>query len=191
MSNVQGIDFGYGKVPGKVIVDAGYKFVCRYLSHSPGKNLTDTELQDFRDNNLKVVVVWETTEQRSLDGYQAGKDDANYALYLLDGIGLDKQVIYFACDFDFTAGQQDRINDYFKGVIEILGLKYIGVYGGYGVVSRLFDAGLVTYGWQTLAWSHDNWDDRAQLNQTDCTGPHLVGVDCDTNEATNDDFGQF
>ena len=41
-----------------------------------------------------------------------------------------------------------------------------GAYGGYYVIKRAFDAGKITWGWQTYAWSGGQWDARAQFRQT-------------------------
>lgn len=187
----KGIDFGYGKVEGSAIKSAGYEFVCRYLSHSPAKNLTSDELTDFHNNNLDVVVVWETTTGRVVEGQDAGVEDAKAAQSQMEALGYPDTAIYFAADDDFQASDQPEINSYLKGVASVIGLDRTGVYSGYGVVKRCFDSGVVTYGWQTYAWSHSQWDDRAQLRQTYIYGPKLQNVQCDTDESVQDDFGQF
>lgn len=190
ITNMKGIDFGYGKIPAKMIKDAGYKFVCRYLSYSPGKNINKSEYQELKDTHLNVVLVWETLARRCLGGFQAGVLDAQEAKKQADLIGNWK-VIYFACDDDFTEAQLKQIVDYFKGIASILDKDQIGVYGGYDEVKCILDASLASYAWQTYAWSHGKWDDRAQLHQTNIYGPKLAGVDCDIDEAVADDFGQF
>ena len=98
----KGCDWGYGKIPGHVLVDAGMSFVCRYLSHSPGKNLTGEELLNLKASGLDVVLVWETTERRCTEGRQAGIDDATTALQMAKALSDDASTIYFACDYDFS-----------------------------------------------------------------------------------------
>jgi len=187
-----GIDYGYGKIRGKDIKEAGYSFICRYLSHSPGKNLSKDEIIDMRSNEIKIVVVWETTENRVLAGYNAGQQDALVALQELDDLGLGSSIsVYFACDNDFNEAQQAQINKYFEGVGSKIELTKIGVYGSYDVVRRTLDSGLVTYAWQTYAWSHGKWDERAQLRQIHNGIPIINRVQCDTDQAMTDDFGQF
>ncbi len=190
-----GIDYSFSKPKAEHIKAKGYDFVCRYLSHNPDKNLTKAELDSLRAHGLKIVVVWETTTHRPLAGYEAGKKDAVSARKLLVDLGIEQlhnnPVIYFACDYDFLASQQEAINEYFKGVIEVLGLHRTGVYGGNGVVSRVMEANLAAYGWQTFAWSHGNWYSGAQLRQTENGRPIIDGVECDTNENVKEDFGQF
>lgn len=188
---MKGIDFGYGKLKGSVIRNAGYTFVMRYLSHSPQKNLNKEELKDFRQNDLKVGVVWETTTNRPLSGFTGGKQDAQEAVNQIIELTGSPQVIYFAVDADYNQTQLQTIGEYFEGVASILPLHQIGVYGGYKTVEYMLDNDLASYAWQTYAWSHGKWDTRAQLRQTDIYGPKLAGVECDTNESTGDDFGQF
>lgn len=185
-----GIDFGYGKIKGSVIKNSGFSFVMRYLSHSPDKNLTKDELKDLISSGLQVGVVWETTVHRPLEGEQAGIDDANSALSMLNSLGVSG-TIYFACDDDFNPNQFRDIGSYFSGVLQVLSKDQVGIYGGYNIVKYILDQGLVDYAWQTYAWSHGQWDTRAQLRQIDIYGPKLEGVNCDTNQSISDDFGQL
>lgn len=189
---MKGIDFGYGKISGKLIKESEYDFVCRYLSHNTAKNITKEELQDFKNNNLKVVLIWETTENRTLDGYQAGIDDAHSVLNQLIQLGFQwKEPIYFAVDSDMNLKQLEIIKDYFKGITSVILSSYVGVYGSYLTVKTLLDSELVFYAWQTYAWSHGQWDSRAQLRQIINGTPKLNGIVCDTNESMQDDFGQL
>jgi hypothetical protein len=73
--------------------------------------------------------------------------------------------IYFAVDFNETAGQAGAVASYFRGVNAVLGVNRTGGYGGYWTISRLFNSGLIRFGWQTSAWSGGRWDPRAQLQQ--------------------------
>ena len=90
--------------------------------------------------------------------------------------------IYFGVDFDAAASQQGTINAYFDGAISVLGKQRVGAYAGYYVIKRLFDAGKITWGWQTYAWSGGKWDSRAQLRQVK-NGVVIAGGDCDIDEA--------
>lgn len=189
---MKGVDYGFGKVRGVIIRSYGYGFVCRYLSLNPSKTINSNEIQDFRDNKLQIVLVWETTTLRPLEGKAAGKIDAETALDELKKLNLPADsVIYFAADSDFNDAQCELIANYFDGVASVLDTSRIGIYGGLKVVKYAFDTKLVSYGWQTYAWSHGKWDERAQLRQTDIYGPKLDGVNCDTNESMQDDFGQI
>jgi hypothetical protein len=188
---MKGVDFGMGRIKGDIIKKAGFDFVCRYLSHNPAKNLSKSELEDFRSADLKTVVVWETTTSRPLSGRPAGIADATTALDLAKSLSSDISVIYFACDDDYKEKDLDIAKTYFQGIATILEVDNIGVYGGYNTVKYMLDNNLCRYAWQTYAWSHGRWDNRAQLRQTNIYGPKIAGVDCDTDESMTDDFGQF
>lgn len=187
----KGIDYAWGRPGGKTIKNAGFNFACRYLSHNSRKNINHAEVLDLHAAGVKVVLVWETTEQRPLEGQEAGIADANAALDLARVLGLpDDKPIYFAADYDFTPQQQSAINFYFKGIASVMPLHRIGVYGGYYVVQRCFDAKLVTFGWQTRAWSGGKWEPRAGIKQVQFNYM-LNNVNCDINEAVLDNFGQW
>src|SRR3954454_9683507 len=109
----EGIDYAFGRPTMAALKSAGIKFVCRYLSHSPSKNLTAAEAKKLSDAGIWIVVVWETTAKRALDGYAAGAADARDALAQAQICGMpDDRPIYFAVDWDASAGQQGAINSY-------------------------------------------------------------------------------
>ena len=97
---------------------------------------------------------------------------------------------------DFEGAQKIRertgheITEYFQGVNEVLGAGRTGVYGGFRQVGAMFDAGLVTFGWQTYAWSAGHWDARAQIQQYR-NDQSIGGVSVDFDRATTADFGQW
>lgn len=72
----------------------------------------------------------------------------------------------------------------------MLGVARPGVYGGLRQVGAMFDAGLVSYGWQTYAWSAGQWDSRAQIQQYR-NNQVIGGVSVDFDRATTADFGQW
>lgn len=187
-----GIDYAWGR-PGPVALKAAkVKFVCRYLSHdTTGKNLSSGEAKLLADNGLWLVVVWETTAQRALAGHSAGAADARYADAQARACGMPPgRPIYFAVDWDASAGQQDEINAYLDGAASVIGRGRVGLYAGYGPVKRAFDAHKITWAWQTYAWSGGRWDSRAQIQQY--SNDHLInGVGCDYDRAVKDDYGQW
>jgi glycoside hydrolase-like protein len=188
-----GLDWSVAHPPGdKAMAAAGVTFACRYLSHSPAKNLKLFEANHLSSIGIDLVVVWETTANRALAGHDAGVADANEALRQANNLGMpDDRPIYFAIDFDATAHQlSNEIAEYFQGVNDVLGVARTGVYGGYRQVGAMFDAGLVTFGWQTYAWSSGHWDNRAQIQQFR-NDQFIGGVSVDFDRATADDFGQW
>lgn len=188
---VFGVDHAWGTPGPAALKAAGAKFVCRYLSHTPSKNLSPVEARTLSDNGIWVVVVWETAANRALSGYSAGQVDARFADAQAKTCGMPVgRPIYFAVDWDASSGQQTAINAYLDGAASVLGRGRVGMYAGYGPIRRAFDAHKITFGWQTYAWSRGQWDKRAQLQQY--SNDHVInGVGCDYNRATHDDYGQW
>jgi hypothetical protein len=98
--------------------------------------------------------------------------------------------VYFAVDWDASSGQQSAINACLDGAASVLGRDRVGIYGGYGPVSRAPSSGHATWAWQTYAWSGGQWAKGAQLQQYS-NGHTLGGVGCDYDRATTSDFGQW
>lgn len=186
-----GVDYAWGIPGGKNIRALGYNFVCRYLSFNSEKNLSPAEVTDLKANKLGIVLVWESTERRALDGFDAGVIDVSEALELANSLGApDAAPIYFACDYDFSYIQQQKVNDYFAGIASVIPVEKIGIYAGYDVISRALNANIAKYAWQTSAWSRGKWDARIHIKQIRY-GILIRGVACDINESCQDDFGQW
>ncbi|MDN3356095.1 DUF1906 domain-containing protein [Actinomadura sp. DC4] len=187
----EGLDYAFGRPSATALHDAGVKFVCRYLSHSPSKNLMRSEANALTAAGIWIVVVWETTANRALAGRAAGVADAREAWAQARDCGMpDDRPIYFAVDWDASASQQAAINAYLDGAASILGAGRVGIYGGYGPVSRALAAGKAAWAWQTYAWSGGRWADGAHLQQY--SNDHtLDGVGCDYNRSLTSDYGQW
>jgi Domain of unknown function (DUF1906)/Tachylectin len=187
-----GIDYSWGRPRPSAIVAAGYTFVCRYVSRdTTGKNLTRTEANALRAAGLDIVTNWEHSAREALDGYSAGATNAREADRQALACGMPaSRPIYFSVDFDATSAQQSTINAYFDGVASVIGRARTGAYGGYGAINRLFNAGKITWGWQTYAWSGGRWDSRAHLRQV-LNNITVDGEPADRNEAHAVDFGQW
>lgn len=186
-----GLDYAWTQIAPQAHKAVGSSFACRYLSPDHSKNLTPAEAHALRQAGIDVVVVWESSANRALGGYAAGAADARAALVQASWCGQPaNRPIYFAVDFDESPAQAAAVAEYFKGVNSVLGVERTGAYGGYWVIKRLFDAGLIRYGWQTYAWSGGNLDRRAHIYQYS-NGHRVAGQDCDFNRALVTDFGQF
>ena len=187
----EGLDYAWGRPSMAALHAAGVRFVCRYLSHSPSKNLTSAEAHSLSDAGIWIVVVWETTAKRALDGRTAGIADALDAQTQAQACGQPAgRPIYFAVDWDASSAQQSKIDAYLDGAASVLGRDRVGIYGGYGPVSRAMEDGHAAWGWQTYAWSGGRWYGGAQLQQYS-NNHTLGGVGCDYNRATKDDYGQW
>lgn len=189
-----GVDFAWGRPSIAALRDEGVTFVARYLSHDSSKNLSPAERRGYHRAGIDVIVVWESTGGRALEGRAAGAEDARNAYYQAVACGMPtdenrrlKRPIYFAIDTDADV---DQVKEYFEGVGAVLGHHNAGVYGGIRPVSGLFDLKLVGYGWQTYAWSNGQWDRRAQVQQY-LNGQSIGGVSVDLDRSTAVDFGQW
>jgi Rv2525c-like, glycoside hydrolase-like domain len=138
--------------------------------------------------------VWET------DGIMRSEAEGATAARSADAqlklIGAPGAVVFFAAD----AATMPDLHGYMTGAVSVLGKARTGIYGGLGSVQAAFDAGLVTYGWQTYAWSAGQWDDRALLRQVRNDvkfGPATVDLDQAAFWASSkilgphDDYGQY
>lgn len=180
---VTGLDYSAGRPRGQAVRDAGYAFVLRYLSWLDNpKDLTRAELDDMTAAGIGVGTVFETTASRALSGHQGGRWDALKALDLAEVCGLpDDHPHYFAVDFDAQPHQYETVRDYLRGVASVIPINRIGVYGSHAVCKMLLDLELVTYCWQTEAWSAGQWDPRFHIIQR--VGYVTVdGIQCDVNE---------
>jgi hypothetical protein len=184
-----GFDYSWGR-PNLVQLRQSGTFVCRYLSYDAGKNLSKAEADQLKAAGLTIVCNWETTSDRAdTGGYAGGIADATAALGQARACGMpDDRPIYFSVDEDTTVGP--NITAYFQGVASVLGLERTGAYGSYKVIRGLLDAGLITWAWQTYAWSYGLWDNRAHIRQVQ-NGIKVGGADADLNQAHADDFGQW
>jgi MYXO-CTERM domain-containing protein len=187
---IYGVDYSwYRPAPSSLVAD-GYQFVCRYSSNdTTGKNLSASEAQSLEAAGLDIVLNWEDGAENSLSGYNQGVTDATTANQegAADGQPSTRP-IYFSVDFDADSSQLATIQAYFQGVASVIGLSRTGVYGGYYIVNALFNAGTVTWAWQTYAWSSGQWDSRAQLRQIQ---NGLAGGEMDEDEAMVADYGQW
>ncbi|MDB5910457.1 MAG: hypothetical protein JWP34_4571, partial [Massilia sp.] len=187
--SVFGIDYAWGRPGIAAMKRAGVTFAARYLSHdTSGKDLTAGEARQLSDAGIWIVPVWESTATRALAGWSAGVADATDAAAEAEACGMPSgRPIYFALDFDAQRSHDPAIFAYLDGAASVLGRDKVGLYAGYGPVSRAFDAKKIAYGWQTYAWSGGAWDSRAQLQQY--SNAHYVGgVDCDYDRAMKTDY---
>lgn len=186
-----GLDYVAGPDP-TTLKAHGVTFVCRYLSEvnalTKVKLLTPVEAKGLSAANISIVSNYEWYANRALEGEASGVADAQIAKQQHAECGgpADKP-IYFSVDCD-TTGEQ--VADYFKGVASVIGLSRTGAYGSYRVIKYLLDNDLISYAWQTYAWSGGQWDPRADIQQYE-NGVSLAGHSVDYDRAMKDDFGAW
>jgi hypothetical protein len=188
------IDYAWGRPSVASLRAAAAIAVCRYLSYDQtGKTLTRIEADGLRASGIDIVSNWE--QAGSWAEYSGGQavgrtHAATAAVQHITCGGPPGRPIYFSTDWDVTAGQLATVADYYRGVASVIGLSRTGAYGGLRVIRYLFDQHVITWGWQTYAWSGGQWDPRAQLRQIQ-NGVRIGGVDCDLDESMAADFGQW
>lgn len=205
------IDFSTARPTIAQLRAANVTAVMRYLGWdgvgsypNSGKNLTKAEAELYISNDIAVGLVFEYLANAAALGTAQGAADGALAKSQLEGLGAPVTTgVYFAVDYDTPdyapslpntpANARDKlgpIGDYFEAIKRVNGGYRIGCYGGYWVVKRLFDAGLITMGWQTIAWSGGNVDPRINLLQTVSKSP-IAGSDLNIHEQKQADFGQW
>jgi len=184
---IEGIDAAWGRPTPDQLTAAGKQFIIGYVSHDQGKNLSAAECAAYLDAGIAVGLVWETTSDRALAGGQAGSTDGQQARQQARALGFpDDRPIFTAVDFDASAAQlSGPVHAYLAGfAASVGGPDLAGVYGGLDTVRYALNHALVGWGWQTYAWSHGQWDTRAQVRQYR-NGYQLAGHDTDLDRATD------
>lgn len=207
----QGVDYSRNPADWDAFCDAllarGRDFVGRYLPwdlvYAPRDKrvLTTRECEAMARHGIEIFAWWENspshvgykTERRALDGYNAGAEDARRAGDMMTHFGQPERPVYFCVDTD---AHYTQVTPYFEGVLSVLPLSQVGVYGGYSVVHGLCKARLAQYACQTQAWMYGRgWSPYAQLRQWTVSKPgypgYIEGVQCDGLDAMVDDFGQW
>lgn len=162
--SLRGVDYSFARPDPKMLVSRGVKHVGRYL-HDSGKGLTRPEYDSLRAAGLEVWLIFERDGKELLGGFAAGKEAATIAEAQRTSLGLGAQPIYFNVDFDAPAADMPAILDALDGAASVIGLDRVGLYAGIKPIAAAFDAGKITWGFQTYAWSGGKWDPRAQLQQ--------------------------
>lgn len=204
---LKGIDYSIGSgVTAAQVKAAGFSFVCRYLSNHEtlggvDKDISATEVINYHAAGIALIFNWETsgTDMTSVANGVADARSAQAELEALAAATRQPSIAQAPVIFSADEATESDMTGYMQGVNSVIGKARTGIYGGYGTVKAAFDQGLVTYGWQTFAWSNGQWDNRALIRQV---GSVNVGpAQCDLDEAAfwasatilgpSDDFGQW
>jgi hypothetical protein len=164
---IPGCDFSYTKPGALLMAAAGYTFAIGYVSPTDGKNLHPLEYQAYRNAEMAVGLVYESTAGRALQGSAAGSADGALADQQADGLGYPVDaVIFFAVDQDTTSTAYPAIQAY-ANAFNAATKRPVGIYGEADVVDHFVTPGVqpVQYGWQTAAWSGGRLSSKANLYQ--------------------------
>jgi hypothetical protein len=187
-----GFDYSAGRIAPAALLAARCGVVFRYVS-TPGnpKNIAAAELAELVAAGIGVGLVYETSADWMLGGYNAGVAAARSARAQATAAGYGPGCrLWFAADFDATPAQVAVILDCLHGCADAEGSPTrVALYGGLHAIKAAADAGFGAP-WQTVAWSGGVWDPRAVIRQT---GKQQVigGVSVDVNELTTADLGQW
>jgi hypothetical protein len=171
------------------------KFAIRYLGRDPrgGKDLTPTESKALKAAGMGRVVVYQPRRAFVPTSADNGRLAASQAHGDAVACGMPPtRPIYFSVDGDtrgFTAAKWAPIEEFFREVQSWLTVGRTGVYGGKNTVEHLFNKKLVTWKWQTYAWSGGQWAD-VHIRQYDNENP-LCGGAVDFNRSMKKDYGQW
>jgi hypothetical protein len=184
------LDYSAGRPSGAAVRAAGHAGVVRYAGTAGRtKNITKAEYQDMDRNGVGVALVYENKAGDALLGRAAGSASASAIAMDARNIGFPAtRPFYLAVDQDITT-QMPTVVEYFRGANNVLGVARTGAYGEADVLDALFAAGVITYGWQTAAWSKGRKAKKAHLFQR--IGTAIVGgIGCDVNDILATDWGQ-
>lgn len=188
---INGLDYSMGIPDMATMKQGNVAFVCRYVGWSDlaqTKILTPTEAETLSQNGIAIVSNYEWYSSRPQEGSAAAAVDASRALQIHEACGGPATApIYFSVDYNSPGSD---VVDYFKTLAGILGLQHVGAYGSYDCIKYLFDNNLITWGWQTYAWSNGQWDARAHIRQTQ-NSIQFGGIEVDFDTGMFADIGQW
>ena len=164
---VKGVDTIDHTLTGATLKANGYQFVCRYYAGGTshiGKEITAAEIVEKSAAGVRIVSNWETNGSPA-DTVGAGELDARAFLKQHAAVGgPDGVPCYFSIDHNVT--HPTVLDNYAQGLVNVLGVERVGVYGASALVRHWLAAGLATYGWRSMS--------TAWLGGSDATGCALV-----------------
>jgi hypothetical protein len=183
-----GVDYSSGRPDPAHIDRLGYGFVCRYLAPLANgkpswKELRASERDAILKTGLPLVLFFESTAKRALEGKNAGRADGRTATQRADALKVPRGVcIYAAIDTDISKKDFAALDAYFDGFAATLRTDLsVGGYGEYDALDHLFAGKRIVHGFQTAAWSSNRVHPRAELYQH-ARSVTIDGVSCDVDE---------
>lgn len=188
-----GIDEDWSRLTPAQVLAAGKTWVMGYVSeNTTGKNITTGEIRAYLAAGVDVLLGYEYAIDAAEGGMARGVRDAGIAIAQAKAHGYPQGcAIAFAVDKDET-GHRDQVVAYaraFTAACHAAGYRSM-VYGGLQTVQWCADAGAADLFWQTYAWSHEQWEPRADVRQYQ-NGVVINGKSVDFDAALVDDFGQW
>lgn len=146
----------------------GVAAMALYISRDPGKCTTKEKVAAVQARGFQVVLNFEDSATRALDGAAAGEEDAAWCIAKSRELGaVVGSVIVPSYDYAYLDSRWAPTLGYGQKIC--LGIRPTGfVPGGYGDFTTsglLRTDGLIDVQWQTSAWSSGRIDTRAHLYQ--------------------------
>lgn len=189
------IDYAYGWTPQATarFKAHGVEVVLRYVGiPTAGKCIGKTELAALHAAGLGLGFIYESTAQWMLGGREAGANAAYRSRsYIRERGGPREPFVWLAADWDVQPSQVGAVLDCLHGAVSVLGPGHVGIYGGLRVCTAALDRRAVAKAWQTVAWSHGQWERRAVLRQVLGQQWGDLGLSYDTDQMVADNVGQW
>ncbi len=178
-----GVDYSFSRANVAQLRAAGILVVERYLSHTPAKNLTVGEAAELHGAGIGILLGWESSAGRALEGAVAGSEDGRDAASQAQGLGAPLGLsIYFAVDEQAPRSHWDAVVLYLRAAGAAMSGRYkVGVYADADLIDYLHGQGVVTSEWQTYAWSNGRLSQFADFYQY-LNGQTLAGASVDFDE---------
>jgi hypothetical protein len=150
---VHAVDYSWARPDPQALRAAGYTVALRYLG-TGARDISRAELDRLHAAGIAVGLIWETTAQRPLAGYAAGRSDARRANEFAGQLGAPGWLpVFYAVDFPASDAQtRGEVAAYFEGCRSVPG-RPVAAYGHYGVIEYLCGVLGITHGWQCAGWS--------------------------------------
>lgn len=204
------VDYAFTHPTIEQLKAAGIEAVGRYMGQAmtEPKNLSAAEAHDLSAAGIGIFTNFEYGAQQVLGGARQAQADVALFRAQRAQVGMPAaRPCFAAADWDVPdfaphlpndpASAKPKLGplwDYWNVWRTEEGLEVSAGYGGYWVIKRLFDARLIGWGFQTIAWSPRNkdgsvvYDPRAVLHQTGATE---FGNAADVDVPERADFGQW
>jgi hypothetical protein len=188
----EGVDYSSARPRAWVLASEGKRFAARYAGPgSTGKHMSRAEVQALVAAGLSVVTLCEGAARDALGGHARGVDHARRARDMAKDAGMPPgRPIYFAIDFDASAGELEKTVPYLDGATSVIGLSSVGIYGGWRTVDWAARNGRAAWYFQTYAWSAGKVHTRAHMLQYH-NGASIDGGSVDLCRSIAADFGQW
>lgn len=204
--SIHGVDYSFARPSIDLLVARGVRVVPRYVwnpKYADGrtnKGISREEYDALRAAGIEVAFSYETDSTDPIMGFDTGVRHATDAAAWVNRLGLPELPLHFNADRFIKDSEIPAVLDGLRGAASVVGPKRTALYGQYSVIKAAFDAGLISHGWQTYAWSGDGkgstrWDPRATMQQWQNTQwPTVPGnpgtAQVDYTRAMAADFGQ-